>query len=101
MHLRLLESQTVPATMARAALELLHRRIQRALLVASPLERLQHLIEAEAADFLARRKLPERTQELPDISLRGNQQEHTFSHPTFIAHAMLVSRLEGVRADVE
>ena len=42
---------------------------QRALLVAARLERLQHLVKAEAPDFLARREFTERAQETTDVLL--------------------------------
>jgi len=48
----------------------------RAASLASLLQALQHLVEAKATDLLALRVVLERGEELPDVLLRGHQQEH-------------------------
>src|SRR5262249_26028091 len=65
------------------------------------LERLQHFVEAEAADLLARREFLERSQELPDVLLRRHEQEGSVDSPVSVVHADDVSLLERVRAQVE
>src|SRR5262245_13248327 len=70
-----------------------------ALLAAALLERLQHLVEAEAADFLARREFLERHQELPDVLLRRHEEEEAVRPPAPVFPAML-GVFERVGAEV-
>ena len=67
--------RAAPAVAASAARRIDSQRlIQRALLAAAALlQRFQHLVEAEAADFLARRELLERGEEPADVLLRRDQ----------------------------
>jgi hypothetical protein len=59
------------------------------------------LIEAEAADFLARRVLLERGDELPDDLLRWHEQKGAIDSPFGVADADTVADLEGIRPQVE
>ena len=60
----------------------------------------QHLVEAEAADLLARRELLERGEELPDVLLRRHEQEEAVDPPLPVLPAVL-GVLERIGAQVE
>jgi len=55
------------------------------------LERLQHLVEREAADLLALREFLERCEEFPDVLLRRHEQEGVFQPPTIVVDALVVA----------
>ena len=62
------------------------------------LERLQHRVEAKAADFLTRREFFERHQELPDVLLCRYEQEKAVCPPAPVFPAVL-GLLERVGAE--
>ena len=64
-------------------------------------ELLQHLIEREAADLLARRELLERGDVFPDVFLRRHEQERAVSPPVAVVHGNMIGLFEWIGAEVE
>src|SRR5437868_5986707 len=62
---------------------------------------LQHIVQGETADLLARREFPESGQELRDVLLRRNHYEQMLRPPARIIHALVVGGLERIGAQVE
>ena len=65
------------------------------------MQRLQNSIQRESSDLLAGREFPERADELPDVLLRGHEQENVLDPPTVPVHTLLVPDLEWVGSQVE
>src|SRR5512144_3116549 len=62
---------------------------------------LEHLIEREAADFLARWKFLESGDEIRDVFLSWNQQEDTVNAPVAVIHGDMVGLLERIGTEVK
>ena len=62
---------------------------------------LQHLVEAEASDFLARRELRKCGDVLGDEFLRGDKQEDAVDAPVRVVHGDVIGLLERIRAQIE
>jgi hypothetical protein len=64
-------------------------------------ERIEHLVEREAANFMAGWELFERTQEGTSVFLRWYEQQDTVDSPVGVIHGDMVGLLERIGAQVE
>src|SRR5260370_31211542 len=62
---------------------------------------LERVVEGKTTRFLARREFLERGEELSDALLRWHQDEGVIDPPPAVINALVVGRLEGIRAQVE
>ena len=63
-------------------------------------ETLQHIVEREAADFLARREFLKGAQELRDELLGRHEQEDAIDSPSVVTDSDVVGQLERIGTQV-